>query len=117
MQVTIAGGDINFLIAAGETVAEAVTIAAGGVLVNLTGYSLKMQINFPSPLLLDTGNSGITTTNATQGAAQINISSATTETFGASSGLYDFWMISGSGVATRLFGGLFSVNSSITPIP
>jgi hypothetical protein len=117
MQVALVGNATNLSIAAGETVAEALTIASGGAALNLTGYSLKMQIDFFTPLLLTTGNGGITITNASTGSAQINISDTTSSSFRTGGYPYDFWMISGAGVATRLFGGSFLVNQNITPIP
>ena len=104
-------------IAAGETVAEALTIANGSTPVNLTGYTLKMQIEFPTPLLLTTGNGGITLTNAVQGQAQINISDTTSATLPSGSFPYDLWMVSGGGVATRILSGLFTVSQNLAPIP
>jgi hypothetical protein len=117
MQVTIAGSTTNLSITAGETVAESLAIASGGSPVNLTGYTLKMQINFPTPLLLTTGNSGITITDAAQGTAQINIADTASVLLSIGIYPYDFWMISGGGDATRILNGSFSVNQNIAPIP
>jgi len=104
-------------IAAGETVAEAVTVVVDGNPVNLTGYSLKMQIAFPTPLALNTGNGGITITDAAQGAFQINISDDISTLFWPGAYSFDAWMISGGGVATPLLAGLFTVTQAITVIP
>lgn len=83
---------------------------------NLSGYSLKMQIQFVTPLLLTTSN-GIAITDAVNGVAQINISDTISAGLTIGTFPYDLWMISGSGVATRLLYGSFTVSQNITPIP
>lgn len=118
MIVTLSGTATNLAIAAGETVAESLTIAAAGIALNLTGYTLKMQINFPSlPLLLTTTNGGIAITNATQGIVQINVADTVSDRLAVGTFPYDFWMISGGGIATRLLYGSFTIIQNITPIP
>jgi hypothetical protein len=97
----------------GETVAQSVTVQN----TNLTGYTLKMRINFSTPLDLTTNNGGITLPDAANGLAQINITDSATADFAPGSYPYDLWMISPSGIATRLLNGSFIVQPQITPIP
>lgn len=121
ISATKSGGSTGYQtdvsIIAGETVALAANLSLNGSPVNLTGYSLKMQINFQTPELLNTGNGGITITNAAQGAIQINMSSTLTAAFPRGSYPYDLWMVSGGGVETPLLTGNFSIAPSISPVP
>jgi len=109
--------NVGMAMSAGETVATQITLSSGGSPINLSGYSLKMQINFASPLELNTTNGGITIISASSGIVQINIADTVSEQFVTGNYPYDFWMISGGGIASRLLGGVFSVLQSISPIP
>lgn len=104
-------------IISGETVALAMTLSASELPINLTGYSLRCQINFPTPLLLTTANNGVIITNASQGAISLNIGSA--QTADIEQGVFDFdlWMTSAGGGETPLLTGKFSVTPNITPVP
>jgi hypothetical protein len=102
---------------AGDTVAQQITFATGGTPINLSGCSLKCQINFPAPLVLNTTNGGIAITNAALGAAQINISSAVTAAIAPGSYAYDLWMVSPTGAETAMLAGLFIVTPNITVVP
>lgn len=119
MQITVSGcpNTGNYItsmsIIAGETVAQSLSVASGGGPINLTGYTLKMQINFPTPLLLSTANGGITITDPTQGQAQINIAESVSAGLTVGRFAYEFWMISGGGAATPLLTGLFTVNQML----
>jgi hypothetical protein len=117
MQVIITGCGTNLSIAAGETVAGALAIASGGNPVDLAGYVLKMQVDFPTPLALNIANGGITITDAATGTAQINIADTTSTAFAPGSYPYDLWMISGGGAATRLLHGSFTVYQAVAVIP
>ncbi len=107
--------DISII--AGETVAISLVVSTNGAPINLTGYSLEMQIQFPTPLLLDTDNGGITITNAAQGQTQVNISAEDSAALAQGSFAYDLWMKSGSGVNTPLLKGTFKVAPNISPVP
>jgi hypothetical protein len=104
---------LNMSMAVGEAVMET------GILrpFDLNGYQIKMQIDFAAPLVLSTGNGGIVITNPDAGEFQIKISSATSEQFQPGKYPYEFWVISGDGMADRLWAGNFTVLPSITPIP
>lgn len=105
-------------IIAGETVATEISVTDGNNdPINITGYTVKMQIDFEEPLLLDTGNSGITITDGPAGKFQINISDIESAALDVGSFSYDCWMISGGGVSTPLLNGVFTVTQNITPIP
>ena len=112
-------GDATYItITAGETVALAMQIAdASNTPINLTGYTLKCQVNFPAPLSLTTANGGIAITNASQGQAQINISDAASAALPPGAYPFDVWMISGGGVATPLLAGNFTVTPNVALIP
>lgn len=109
----------NFSIIAGETVATAIAVSTGkpATPIDLTSYTLQMQINFPTPLLLNTTNNGITITDAAQGQAQVNIPSATSAELPQGSFPYDLWMKSPSGVDTPLLKGTFKVYPNVSPVP
>jgi hypothetical protein len=109
--------NVTLTLSDGETVAEQLTLSAGGSPIDLTGYSVKMQIAFPTPLLLNTGNGGITLPDPTAGVAQINIADTVSATFPVGSFPYDLWTISPANVAARIIGGLFVVLQSITTVP
>ncbi|MDX1974486.1 MAG: hypothetical protein SFT92_02295 [Rickettsiales bacterium] len=104
-------------ILSGETVALAMTLSSGGSPIDLTGYSLKSQINFPTPLTLNTTNSGITITNAANGVISLNISSAQSSV--VEQGAYDFdlWMTSPTDVETPLLTGKFLITPNIVAVP
>ena len=116
---------VNIAITAGETVALAMTIAintgtaANPILtpINLNGYSLKMQINTPVPIDLNTTNGGIVITNAPAGQAQIKMPSSMTAPLPVGPYPYDLWMVSGDGIETPLWPGVFNVMQNITPVP
>lgn len=109
----------NFSMIAGETVATALAISTGtpAAPIDLTSYTLQMQINFPTPLLLSTANGGITITDPVQGQAQINIPSATSADLPQGSYPYDLWMKSPAGVETPLLKGSFKIYPAVSPVP
>lgn len=109
---------VYMLIAAGETVAVPLAITdVDGNPVNITGYTMKMRIDFSSPLDLTTGNGGITIVSAVGGTAQINIPDNVSGVFTPGKYPFDFWTISGGGIAKRWMTGYFTVQPQITPIP
>jgi hypothetical protein len=104
-------------ITAGETVALSMALSANSTAINLTGYTLKCQINAPAPLALNTTNGGITVTNAAQGDIQLTISSTQSAAIPVGVYRFDLWMTSSGGVETPLLNGNFSVTPNISPVP
>ena len=124
LNVTVPGDQNNNLniglqLSAGETVATQLTISSGypAVPIDLTGYTVKMQIGFSSPFLMDTGNGGITIVDAANGIIQINITAIQSEIFPIGGFPYDLFILSSSdNNVVRLIAGLFTVLQSVTPI-
>jgi hypothetical protein len=110
---------VNMSLNQGEDVAKAMTLKTGSplALMNLTGYSFKMQINFATPLVLSTSNSGITIPDPVNGLIQVNIASATTKTRPSVTTSYDFWMTSPGGQETFLWRGVCTVTPTQTTLP
>jgi hypothetical protein len=87
--------------------------------VNISGYSATLTarntVNASNPaiLLATTGNSQITV-NGTLGQIQIVIGSGVTSTLSPFQGVWDLWVYSPSGVATRLVGGCINVREAVT---
>jgi hypothetical protein len=88
-----------------------------GSALNITGYSLKMQVNFPTPVLFSTGNGGITITNAAGGLAMLNDTDLHTEAYPVGGYAYDVFTISGGSDSICYMQGIFNVLQSVTPIP
>jgi hypothetical protein len=121
MQITTRGStDSGFAtdiaILSGETVNFTTTVNSGGSPLNITGYTLKAQINFPTPLIVSNTTSGITVNDAANGVFTLNIPSSTTEAVECGAYNYDLWMISGSGVATALLTGKFIIAPAVTEV-
>ncbi len=109
---------VNLTVSAGETVATQLTLSSGGSPVNLTGYTLKMQIGFDEPLLLDTGNGGISIVNAADGIIQINMAYTMTDQFAPGTYYYDLVSLSpGDTTVMRVIAGAFVVLETVTPVP
>jgi len=119
MNVTSINNQTSIGIIAGETVALSFALSqASGAAMDLTGYSLKCQINVGAdPLTLNTMNGGITVPSPTTGQCVLNIASAVTASMPPGSYPYDVWIVSGAGVETPIFSGNFSVTANVSPVP
>ena len=112
----------NLAITVGDDVSLAVTLlqSDGVTPINLTGYSLKTQINFSNPpgmTLLNTSNGGIVITNAAQGMFEVLMSTSFTANLVAGEYPYDLWWTNPSGAENKIFSGLFIVEQNVTPVP
>ena len=121
MQITTRGSQdsgfaTDIAILSGETVNFSSNVASGGSPLNITGYTLKAQINFPTPLIISNTTSGITVNDAANGTFTVNIPSFTTEAVDCGAYSYDLWMISGTGVATALLTGKFIIAPAVTDV-
>lgn len=108
---------VGISIHAGQDVAISLTfLNSDGTPVDLTGANLKMQIAFPSPLLLTTASGGLPLTDPVNGIAQLNIPTSVTVDLPAGVYPFDFWEVTGIN-ADFDFSGMFTVIPSITAVP
>jgi hypothetical protein len=101
----------------GSTFNQVLTYSVDNVLVNLTGYSARMQVKEKytstiNQLDLTTANGGIVL-GGTLGTIDINVPSFDTATITPKEYLYDLELISGSTV-TRIIEGKFIVTPEVT---
>ena len=118
MNVYTNGTATYIALIAGETLALSMQVSdASNTPINLTGYSLKCEVATPTPLLLNSGNGGITLPDAANGQMQVNIADTASASLPAGNFSFDLWMISGGGQATPLLNGFFVVSPATTVIP
>lgn len=122
VEPTKCGIQINAALTQGDHVSWGWTIEVGNpaMPLNLTGYSIRMTINFPTPLLLTSSNGGITIgTPATNGEFTVNISSTQSAVFTVGEYQYDIWLESQSSppIENQYFTGSIYINQSITVVP
>lgn len=91
---------------------------SAGSLVNVTGYSARMQVrkspSSPTVLLdLSTTGGGITL-GGTNGTITLSASAATTAALSPSPAVYDLEMVSPGGVVTRLLAGKVNILPEVT---
>lgn len=110
---------LNLAYQQGETINTLIQLIPinGGNPINLAGYTVKMQINMPLPLLLTTTNSDILIYNAISGIIKLNISSAASAAFPPGSYSYDLWIVSANGREQPQVGGQFVVLPTVSPVP
>lgn len=115
----MAAANYDFEIEQGATLLKPIVWKdSSGTVVNLTGYSAKMQIRksaaSPDVLLeLSTTNGKLTITPNT-GTVTMIFNAATTTAIDWSRGRYDLELTSGTGVVTRLIEGEITVSKEIT---
>jgi hypothetical protein len=113
-------GIYNIVCPQGATYSETFTYSVGGVAVNLTGYSAKMQIrrsyDDANPLSTLTSSSGGIVLGGSAGTIALSIAYATTETFEAGQYIYDLEIVSGGGIKDRILQGTFTVSAEITRV-
>ena len=107
---------------AGETfIPPAITwLDQNSVPVNLVGYSASLTFrqtittNDPPFLLATTGN-GMIALGGALGTIQVNVSATVTATFAVPfCGVWDLFVYSSTGVATRLVGGNVNIREAVT---
>ncbi len=115
----MAAGTYNLVIEQGATFTATVTWRdAANALVNLTGYTARMQIR----ATVAAGTFAIELTNANGrivlggalGTIDLTIAAADTALIGAGSYVYDLELVSGSAVVTRLIQGTATVVAEVT---
>ena len=88
-----------------------------GALVNLTGYTARMQIrqklSSATPLISLVNGSGITL-GGVAGTIAIEITDTVTTALDIRQGVYDLELVSGGGIVTRLIEGGVEVSKEVT---
>lgn len=111
-------GRYNFQAQQGATFARGIVYKQNDVVVNLTGYSARMQVrasvsDSSTLISLSSPSSGITI-DGPNGEITVTISAATMASVPAGTWVYDLEIESGGGVVTRLIEGKFSVSAEVT---
>lgn len=93
------------------------TVRAGGVPVNLTGktlrFTLRAQVNDPTPLVEGTTQDLITITDGPAGRFTLAVPYSITRTVPAGNHYWDLVDILGAGSQTRIAGGRFLVRQGV----
>ena len=110
-------GKYNIVCPQGSTFSQQITYSVDDALVNLTGYSARMQVrekhtSTNAILDLDTDNGGITLGGAL-GTITMTATSDATALISAKDYLYDIELVNGSTV-TRIREGKFTVTPEVT---
>ena len=110
-------GKYNIVCPQGSTFNQEFTYSINDVLVDLTGYTAKMQVrekhtSTTAQLTLTTENGGISLGGAL-GTFTVNISASDTSALFAKDYVYDLELIS-SGTVTRIIEGKFIVTPEVT---
>jgi hypothetical protein len=110
-------GKYNIVCPQGSTFSQEFTYSINDVLVNLTGYTARMQVrekhtSTTAQLTLTTENGGIVL-GGTLGTFTVNISSSNTAGLFAKDYVYDLELVS-SGTVTRIIEGKFIVTPEVT---
>lgn len=110
-------GKYNFNAPQGSTFSRTLVYKANDAVVNLTGYSARMQVrknvNDTSTLLSLISPTDITI-NGVNGSVTITVSATAMAAMPAGTFVYDLEIVSGSGVVTRLIEGKFIVSPEVT---
>ena len=113
----MAAGELNLAIEQGATFSQTLTWKIDNILVNLTGYTARLQartdVTAPTTILSLTQAAGITLGGA---AGTIVIAQSATQTAALVAGnyVYDLELVSSAGVVTRLVQGTFTVSAEVT---
>lgn len=94
------------------------TYKLNGVIVNLTGYSARMQVRktvkSPTTVLSLTSPAGGITLGGALGTIDIYVPAATVAAIPAGSYVYDLELVSGGGAVKRLLQGSIPVTGEVT---
>lgn len=116
--MSVQPGQYDILAPQGATFNETFTYKVGGVAVNLTSYTARMQVRkTPSSdtktLDLTTENGGIVLGGAA-GTIAVTVSATAMAAVSAGKYRYDLEIVSAGGVVTRLIEGVFLVTAEVT---
>lgn len=112
---------VNYTLFAGDYINTSATfLQSDGVTpMNLAGYYAKMQIGFPTPVILSTSNGGITIPTPTNGTIFLNALTSATSLWPVGTYSYDLWLeYPGSPTnANEYYSGTITVLQPQTMIP
>lgn len=110
-------GDYNLIIDIGATLEFPITWKSGGAVVNVTGYSARMQIreqmDSASPLI-SLISPGDITIGGVDGLITVKISAAATAAITADKGVFDLELIAPNGNVRRLLQGVVIFRKNVT---
>ncbi len=115
----MAAGTYNLTIEQGATFTATVTWSdAANALVNLTGYTARMQLRATlasaTPAIELTNANGRIVLGGAAGTIDLTIAAADTALLGAGSYVYDLELVSATGVVTRLIQGTATSVAEVT---
>jgi hypothetical protein len=112
------GTSYDLCIQQGATFTKVITWKRDGALVNLTGWTARMQIRATTEAataLIDlTTENGRIALGGTAGTITLTISATDTAALTAGRGVYDLELVSPGGLVTNLMGGVVSIPRNIT---
>jgi hypothetical protein len=116
--MTVTPGLLDLIVYQGATFRKLITWTAEDTLVNLTGWSARMQLrsrHTSTTVLasLTTENSKIILGGAA-GTVDLNLTAAETAALTRTKGVYDLEMIDPNGVVIRLLEGSFTLKKEVT---
>jgi|TARA_B110001454_G_C12684619_1_gene419617 hypothetical protein len=108
----------NLIVNQGETFSRTFTYTAGGVAVNLSTHTARMQVrnSYGSPTaLIDITSGAGDITLASNGEIVVTIASSVTTALTAPDiGVYDLEIVTAAGAVTRLVEGSVSITPEVT---
>lgn len=108
----------NLTINQGSRFRYSLYVKENGAVLNLTGYTARMQIrktqDSDTVLASYTTADGNLVINAPQGVVQIRVPSSETEAYTWEAGVYDLEIVDGSNDATRVMQGWVKVSPQVT---
>jgi hypothetical protein len=111
-------GKYNIVLPQGTTLSQVFTYSVDGTIVNLTGYTARMQVrekhtSTTTILDLTTANGGIEI-NGPLGLITIKVSATDSALLPAKCFVYDLEIVSGSSIVYRIVEGTFTVTPEVT---
>lgn len=113
----MSAGQYSFEIDQGSTFTRTLTYKVSGVVVNLTGYTARMQLR--PTVASDTVTLSLTTENGrisltSQGVITLSVAADVTAALAAGVYVYDLELVAGNGTVTRLLEGSAIVSPEVT---
>lgn len=112
------GNAYDLCIQQGATFTRVITWKQDGALVNLTGYTARMQLRATTEaaqalIELTTANNRITL-GGSAGTITLTISATDTAALTAGRAVYDLELVSAGGIVTNLLGGVVNILRNVT---
>lgn len=118
MSACACGNNYDMCIAQGATFQKIITWKSDGALVNLDGYSARMQVRATaeaaSPLIELTTQNGRITLGGSAGTITLTISATDTAALTAGRAVYDLELVAANGTVKNLIGGVVTIPRNIT---